>query len=143
MYLIHSSELDFFLRIERGEDLVKSVHTFCQSNKIHAGWVQGLGACDQVTVSYYDLEAQQYKQESFEEEFEVLNLTGNISLLDEKPFMHAHVSLGRKDKSVIGGHLHSMRISGTGEIYIKSFDNSFVREKDEETGLSLLKGSTE
>jgi len=53
--------------------------------------------------------------------------------------VHAHVTLGKSDYSTVGGHLHSMRISGTGEIHITKLDAKFERELDIQTRLKLLK----
>jgi len=140
MFVVYKENKQHFLRIVRSENLVASVQKYCETNKIHAGWIQGLGACDRVIISYYNLEKKEYEKEELTEEFELLSLVGNISLVDGKPFVHAHVTLGRRNKEVIGGHLHEMRISGTGEVLITGFATEFARSKDEETGLSLLDG---
>lgn len=140
MYLINKERGQHFLRVERGEELVEKVQEYCRANNITAGWVNGLGACDHAVISYYDLEKKEYIKHELEEEFELLSLIGNISVVDDKPFMHAHVTLGNRDKTVIGGHLHMMRISGTGEILITKFDAELTRSKDTTTGLSLLDG---
>lgn len=140
MLKVHNQGSNHFLRVVRGEDLVEQVQGYCKKVNVTAGWVQGLGACDHVVISYYDLEKKEYIKHEFNEEFELLSLIGNISMVDGEPFLHAHVTLGRSDQSVIGGHLHEMRISGTGEVLITRFQTEFSRSKDEETGLSLLDG---
>ena len=114
MEIIYQKENQYLLRIQRGDELVEEVLRFCEKEGIRAAWVEGLGAGDKVEISYYDFEKREYVPAVFEEEFELLNLTGNIALIDDKPFLHAHVTLGRKDMSTLGGHLHSMRVSGTG-----------------------------
>jgi predicted DNA-binding protein with PD1-like motif len=139
MKIIYDKNNTVILRIERGEELVTEVLSFCEVRNIEAGWVSGLGACDETELSYYDLSEKEYKKKVIAEECELLNLTGNLGYADGKVMLHAHVTLGRSDYSTIGGHLHSMRISGTGEIHITTLDGKFERELDSETGLKLLR----
>lgn len=139
MKIIYEKDNTFIIRILRGEEAVQEIINFCEEKNINAGWVSGLGACDKTELSYYDLAKKEYIKKTVDEECELLNLTGNIAFADGKRMLHAHVTLGRSDYSTIGGHVHSMRISGTGEIYITKLDAHFERELDEETGLKLLK----
>lgn len=140
MYIIYESDTQFVLRIARGEELVEKVLSFCNEKHIDAAWVSGLGACDKIELSYYDLKKKEYLKKEIDEECELLNLTGNIAFVDGNRMMHAHVTLGRSDYSTIGGHLHSMQISATGEVHITKHNAKFERKLDEETGLMLLKG---
>ena len=139
MKVIYEKDSKYLLRILRGEELVEHVLAFCNDNNIDAAWVQGLGACDKTEISYYDFEKKEYIKKAIDEECELLNLTGNIAFADNTRMMHAHVTLSRKEYTTIGGHLHSMRISGTGEILITKLDGYFERDLDEETGLKLLR----
>lgn len=139
MKVIYEKDSKFVLRILRGEELVSEVLAFCDEKNIDAAWVQGLGAADQTELSYYDFEKREYIKKTVNEECELLNLTGNIGYAGGKRMMHAHVTLGKKDYSTVGGHLHSMRISGTGEVMITKLDAYFEREYEEETGLKLLR----
>lgn len=140
MHVVYESDSQFVLRIIRGEELVEEVLSFCNEKRIDAAWISGLGACDKTELSYYDLEKKEYLKKVIDEECELLNLTGNIAFVDGERMMHAHVTLGRPDYSTIGGHLHSMQISATGEVHITKLDAKFERKLDEETGLMLLKG---
>lgn len=139
MKVIYSSNQSFLLRAERGEEAVAKILEFAAERSIRAAWIKGLGAVDHATISYYDLDKREYINKTFDEEMELVNLVGNIAVVENKPMLHSHISLARKDYSVIGGHLQSMRISGTGEIYITKLNAEFTREFDEETGLKLLK----
>ena len=62
---------------------------------------------------------------------EVVSLIGNISLLDNKPVVHAHFAVGLSDGKVEGGHMIEAYVSPTLELFItveptplyKHFDN--------------------
>lgn len=140
MKLIYAKDSTYIIRVLRGEEAVEEILSFCQERDIRAGWIQGLGAADKTEISYYDLEKQEYIKKTIDEECEILNLTGNIAIADNNPILHAHVTLGKKDYTTVGGHLHSMRISGTGEFMITHLRGELERSIDEETGLNLLRG---
>ncbi|MBI4134056.1 MAG: DUF296 domain-containing protein [Candidatus Terrybacteria bacterium] len=126
------------LRLVRGEELVETLTAFCGREGISAGWIEGIGAGDRIEISYYDVEKRQYMPTVVEEEFELLNLLGNVALKEEKPFLHLHATAGKRDLGAIGGHLHSLRIAGTGEIRLTKFPGELRRSLDDETGLWLL-----
>lgn len=140
MYFIWKGDKQYVLRVARGEELVGSILKYCETNNVKAGWVQAIGACSEVTISSYNFSTRAYDKKTFPEDLELVSLIGNLSVVDGKPSLHAHVSLSRHDMSVIGGHLHSMTISGTGEVCIIPFETEFTRSHDEDTGLMLLDG---
>lgn len=127
------------LTVNRGENVVEHLTQYAEHNDIHAAWIQGIGAVDHIVMSYYDLSKKEYIKITIDEECELLSLQGNIALLDNKPVIHAHITVGKSDYSVIGGHLHEMRISGAGEFFLSFIDTKLERKHDEETGLNLLK----
>ena len=89
------SQKQVLLRFMRGEELVSVLEEFCNKQKILGAWVKGLGAVDEVEISYYDLKDRNYKRQGFCGEFELLNLTGNIAPKEGKPFLHAHATFSR------------------------------------------------
>jgi predicted DNA-binding protein with PD1-like motif len=138
MKIIYEKENTYVLRILRGEEVVEQILSFCEERNINAAWISGLGACDKTELSYYDLKEKEYKKKILEDECELLNLTGNIAFVKGERMLHAHVTLGSSDYSTMGGHLHTMRISGTGEIHITQLDTKFERNLDKSTGLNVL-----
>ena len=139
MKCIYKKENIYLVRVDRGEELVEKIVEFCQKENINGAWVEGLGAGDKVELSWYDLNKKEYIKKVFEEPFEIVNLSGNIALADKKPLLHAHVTLTNTNFQSFGGHLHSLRISGTGEIKITNFNKIISRAMDYNTGLKLLK----
>ncbi len=68
-------------------------------------------------------------------------MTGNIALVDGKPFIHAHAVLSAMDDalSCVGAHIKEAEVAVTLEVYLTPFASACTREYDEETGLKLLK----
>lgn len=128
----------YMLRLEKGEEVVSTITGFVASENIQAGTIAGLGAVCDATIGYFSSHSKKYYQQSFEGEFELLSLTGNISWLDDKPVLHAHVVLSKPDYSLIGGHLFSAVVALTVEAHIRPFEPKIFRKLDKDIGLNLM-----
>jgi predicted DNA-binding protein with PD1-like motif len=128
----------FMLRLMKGEEIIGTISSFVQQQNIPGGFVFGLGAFKQTTLGYFDAEKKEYVKTSFEEDMEFGSLTGSISYVDGKPFVHAHVVASGADCKAYFGHLFSATISATGEFFIIPSDSQIERKPDSETGLNLL-----
>lgn len=63
---------------------------------------------------------------------------GNITLKDGKPFLHLHGTFGRRDMSVIGGHVISATVFPLLEAVITPTANRALRRFDEKVGLNAI-----
>ncbi len=79
----------------------------------------GLGAVSAATVSYLNMDTKSYEQHQLDEQMEVVSLVGNVTLREGRPFIHAHVGLGRRDLSMVGGHLNDLVIYPTFEVSLR------------------------
>lgn len=138
MHIIKRAPQLYLFRFDRREEFMTSLQDFCTKKGIKAGFFSGLGACDQVSLSWYNLETKKYEIEEIDENLEIASLTGNISVVDAKPFAHTHGVFGKRDLSTIAGHVNSMRISATCEVLLHVLPGSIERKYDEETGLKLM-----
>ena len=57
--------------------------------------------------------------------------------MDGKPYLHVHITVADVDGHSFGGHLKSVRIGGTAEIFLTVIDGHVGRKKDEITGTGL------
>ena len=128
----------FMIRLIKGEEIISTLSSFVQQQNIPGGFVFGLGAFKQATLGYFDSEKKEYIKSSFEEDMEFGSLTGSISYVDGKPFVHAHVVASGADCRAYFGHLFSATITATGEFFIIPTDSQIERKHDPETGLNLL-----
>jgi len=128
----------FLLRLIKGEEVISSLCSFVEQQRLPGGFVLGLGAFQKATIGYFDSEKKEYVKRSFEEDLEFGNLTGTLSYFEGKPFVHAHVVAGGRDTKAFCGHLFSAIISATGEFLIIPSDSKIERKPDADTGLSLL-----
>lgn len=127
------------VRLDRGEEIISTLAELAKREKISLATVQGIGACDQVKYSLYNVAERSYSPNELSEELELISLNGNMSMMDGEQYNHLHATFGRADGSVVGGHLNEAIISGTGEIFVHMISGEVERSKDEaETGLNLF-----
>jgi len=124
--------------METGEELVETLTKFLSENSINSGIISGIGAASDVTLNYFNIETKEYEEKHFSGDFEILSLTGNISLKDDLPFAHLHITLGTKEYECIGGHLKAAKVGATCEVVIQKLEAKLDRRLDERTGLYLL-----
>ncbi len=126
-------------KIEPDEDLVDSIISIVKKHDIQSGFIKCIGALKTFTIGFYMIDSREYKMKTYNENVELISCIGNITYKDGEPLIHIHVSLGRNDYSVIGGHLNKPSIvSITGEIIIFEFDTKINRVNDPQFELSLL-----
>jgi len=128
----------FVLRFFSGESLLDKLAEFLEKEKIFSGFFYGIGALEKAELAHFSFTEKKYLNKVFSEDLEVLNFTGNISLKESKSFIHSHIVLGKKDFTVIGGHLISAVVGATLEVFIQPFSHAIERKKEEKTGLFLL-----
>lgn len=130
----------YFLVLKRGEELISTLSQFCEANDVHWAQFQGIGAVEDVQIGYYDLETREYHFEMEPGPFEVANMDGNISEIDENALVHVHAVLSQCDETLhcIGGHIKSAHVALTLEVTLWFVSQPLLREHDEETGLNLI-----
>lgn len=129
----------FLLVLDKGEDIVEKVTQFAKEHEMKFGTVSGIGACDNVTLNFYNLETQKYEAREVNEALELTSLLGNISHIGEQPFAHLHGTFGTRDFQTLSGHLTKAKVSATAEIVITMTNMDINRTHDSETGLNLLR----
>lgn len=137
MYSCKKFENTFILDINNGEEITAALNKFCEDHKIWAGSIIGLGAVKEATLRFFDPETKRYVDKTFSEQMEICNLTGNISQMHGEVYLHLHITLGREDYSVIGGHLLSAVINGVGEFIVQKIDGNVNRIHNPSRGLNL------
>lgn len=126
------------IRLEPGEDILKSIEKIVAENKLLSGHLSLIGAVSKVHLGYFDLHKKVYKDFTIDEDLEIVSCVGNISRLKEDYVVHAHVVASDVDGKCYAGHLmEGCVVSVTIEIVITEF-SIMSRAKDETTGLNLL-----
>ncbi len=130
-----------FLRtLPHGDDLLSAIETLCREEGIVLGTFSVIGAVASATYGYYDQQQRRYKKLERDGAFELISCSGNVSIKDDNPFIHAHILFGDEKGSCFGGHLMSPTKIFAAELLLQELDGErLVREHDETTGLFLWK----
>jgi uncharacterized protein len=126
------------LRLESGDKLFASLLALAAREAITYAALSGLGAVRWIRVAYFNVETREYEIHELDEQLEVTSLIGNITLREGKPTVHAHATLGRRDLSVIGGHVLEAICRPTLEIWVAPEPVEVHRLPDDESGLWLM-----
>ena len=125
-------------KLRHGADLLEELTELCANRGIKLGRVEAIGAVQKACIGYYHQKKREYEFLTFDRTLEILNLTGNISIKDGSPIVHAHITLSDHSGAAYGGHLAPGTIVFACECIIEAYDGPvFEREFDEETGLPL------
>ena len=124
--------------IKKDEDLLKSVSDYCLENDIKLGFIAVIGALQKAKFGYYNQKEKKYEEISMDKPLEIVHCLGNVSIRNDKPFVHAHISVADEKGSVFGGHLNEGCIVFAAECAIFELEGDLLKRKfNEPTGLFL------
>ena len=126
-----------FVSIDKGELVNQSLLNVAEKEGLNSGWLNGLGAISNIEIGYWDIEEKIYVKKTFDEDYELLSLIGNVSLVDNKPFIHTHISFSDTKFRVYGGHLFDAKVIAAAEFCIFTSEYHLHRKLNCDIGLSL------
>jgi len=130
----------FIGKLSHGMDLLEEMTALCIKENITLGRFEGIGAVQKARIGYYNQAAREYQYMEFNSHLEITNLVGNVSIKDNKPFVHAHVTLADDKGNAFGGHVAPGTIIFACEIILHAFEGpELTRTYDDVTGLPLWK----
>ncbi len=128
----------FVGRLEIGSDLVVEIERFCTEQGVLAGQVTVIGAVRRARYAYYEQDDHRYRELESQTHHEIVGFTGNVSLKEDRPFLHAHATFADADGATVGGHILRGCEVFAAEVMIRELAGvSLVRTHDDETGLAL------
>jgi len=128
----------FIGKLSHGGDLLEEITEICLRENIQLARFEALGAVQRARLGFYNQETHKYEFFTVDQPLEITKLVGNVSLKDNSPFVHAHITLADKRGNAYGGHLASGTVVFACEFILEIFDGPVLkRDFDEVTGLSL------
>ena len=125
-------------RLETGDDLVEEIERVCAEHDVRAAWVSAIGAVKHASFAYYEQQEHRYLELASSEHHEIIGFVGNISIRDDRPFLHAHATFASRSGAAVGGHLVSGCEVFVAEVTIREMTGvELIRTPDEVTGLAL------
>lgn len=122
------------VRLDPGDHVLTELKRLRDEHDLDGAFFSGIGAVDRVTLGHYDVSEQEYSEETFDGQFEVVAFNGNIG--PDK--VHAHIAVGRDDFSTLSGHCSGARVSGTFEVVVWRTGVKLSHRPDRDTGLDVF-----
>lgn len=135
---VHQTNGLYILKIEKGEKVIETITNFCNSEEIQNATFTGIGAVEWLSCGYYALEEQKYYFTEYDQLVEVASLTGNVTLKDQKPFVHMHGVFTDTTNTALGGHVEEMRVGVVLEVVLTPLSSTIERAHDDCIGLYLM-----
>jgi predicted DNA-binding protein with PD1-like motif len=130
----------FMGKLSHGSDLLAELTDLCTQKDVHLGRIEALGAVQRARLGFYNQKTREYEYVILDRPLEITKLVGNVSIKDDKPMVHAHITLADDGGIAYGGHLASGTVVFACEFILQAFDGPvFERAYDSDTGLPLWK----
>lgn len=125
------------VKLSDGEELFPSLEAAARNHTVESGTVLwGIGMLQDFEIGFFTPKG--YEKSTVADRHELLALHGSIAMRGD-PTLHLHVALGRRDHTVIGGHLFRAKAAVVNEIQIARFDAIRLNRRfNENTGLREL-----
>ena len=126
------------IRMDKGEEIVEQLTAVAAREHIALAEVSALGAVGSFTAGVFYPGEKEYHSNDCTGDFEIVSLTGTVTEMDGKPYLHLHMSAGDREGRVWGGHLNRAVVSATCEMVVRILDGHVGRTFSPEIGLNLL-----
>jgi predicted DNA-binding protein with PD1-like motif len=125
-------------KLKHDSDLLQELTSVCEENNIRLGRVEALGAVQKARLAYYNQQSREYQFFELNQHLEITSLQGNVSIKEDRPIIHAHVTLADKEGRAYGGHLAPGTVVFACEFCLQVLEGpEYQRAFDQETGLPL------
>jgi predicted DNA-binding protein with PD1-like motif len=124
--------------LKAGSKVPDDIVRIAAREEIATARVEAIGGVDKLRLAYFNRGSRKYEEHEFAEFFEVTSLLGNITVKGGRPFLHVHGNFGRKDLSVVGGHVMAASVFPILEVVITPTKNKALRKFDEDLGLNVI-----
>lgn len=130
----------FILVFETGDELAEGLLQFAKEQKLSAASFKAVGALSSVRLVWFNWQTKQYDPAvTLDEQVELLSMIGDVAQKDGQPAVHAHVVIGKKDGTALGGHLQRAIVRPTCEVVLTTSSAHLQKVIDPESGLALIK----
>ena len=128
----------FILRLVEGESVFSALTICTRENQFGSAIFTGVGALSDLSIGFYHRHTQQQTIKNFADTYEIASLNGNITWVDNKPFIHIHASMSDDSFAVFGGHIIDAHASASTEIAIIPMTYAITREYDPKLKIFII-----
>ncbi|MBW3630262.1 MAG: DNA-binding protein [Gemmatimonadetes bacterium] len=128
----------YLLVFSQGDEVMETLSGWCEEHRITAARFTAIGAFRDAVLGWFDWEAREYREIPIDDQVEVLALTGDVAMKDERPVVHAHAVVSGRDGNARGGHLMHGHVRPTLELVLDEVPAHLAKRHDDASGLALI-----
>jgi hypothetical protein len=129
---------NYVIVLAKGDEVMSGLTDFARENKVTSASFTAIGAFSRATVAWFDDSRKEFKLNPINQQVELVSMIGNITLVNDKPAVHTHVSVASSDGTVRGGHLINAVVFPTLELFMTVYPEPLHKQPDEATELELI-----
>jgi uncharacterized protein len=121
----------FQVNFVKGDEVASGLTEFAEKNHVTAAHFTGIGAFNSALLGWTDPEKRAFKKIEIDQEAEVVAFSGDITLVNGKPSVHAHTVLALSDGSTRGGHFIEGHVSIVMNVFVVDADPGSAPKSDQ------------
>src|SRR5438046_436422 len=122
----------------QGDEAFSGLLEFAQKYHVTSAHFTAIGALNGATLGWFDPQRKMYKKIPVTGQHEVIGMSGDIALYQEKPVIHTHMLVGDSDGTTQGGHVLVAYVSPTLEVMVTVDPVTMQKRFDPDTDLTLI-----
>ena len=127
----------YAVRIDKGEEVMAKLKELCRTESIRFAQVKAIGASEGAVLGVFELSKKEYNKKSYPDFCEITSLIGNITTVNDEPYIHLHATLADQQHNIHGGHVLEMTVGATCEMFVQIIDSKVGRLHDDQLGINL------
>ena len=128
---------NFLVRAKHDSDIISFVTDVAKEKGVRTATFTVIGALKYAKLGFYDQKRHEYVETVLSAPQEIASCIGNISVKEEKTFVHAHVVLADSEGNTKAGHLIEGKVFAA-EVHLSEWiGEKVIRKNDKVTGLFL------
>jgi predicted DNA-binding protein with PD1-like motif len=129
---------DYVLVFADNDEVLSGIAEFAMKYNVKCAHFTAIGAFKKVITGWYDTPKKAYKLNHINQQVELVSLVGNITTLNDRPIVHAHIAVGFSNGKVEGGHLVEAYTFPTVELFLTVEPTPLYKSFEPNIGLYLI-----
>jgi predicted DNA-binding protein with PD1-like motif len=128
----------YALIFAKGDEVMSGLKEFAVKYHVKSAHFNAIGDASSIKFGWYDITRKMFKVMRIDGFAEITSLAGDITLYNNNPVVHAHISMATEDGLVHGGHLLEAFISPTLQLMMTVEPAPLFKKLDPETGILII-----
>jgi uncharacterized protein len=122
----------------QGDEVFSGLVEFAEKYQVASAHFTAIGALNGATLGWFDPQRKMYKKIPIDGQHEVIGMSGDIALYQEKPVVHTHMVVGNSEGTTRAGHVLAAYVSPTLEVMVTVDPIGMQKRLDPSTNLTLI-----